>query len=353
MTIHGAFRIGLLGGLGVLTAMLIGGAVVTLASVITYVGFALFLALGLDPIVRYLVTKKLPRWLAVVTVVVALLAVVAGVALAIIPVVVEQMGLLYSGVLSFLTSYGSLAELEGAIQSFIPLGVLDVHGTVQGIIDFLSNPANIANIGGGVFSVGVTFANAALGAFLTVMLTIYLVVSLPSITTSVYSVVPASKRERFIGLAEQVIKAVGQYVIGQGTQGLANGVLSFIVLTVIGAHYPVLFAIIALMFSLIPLVGTITGSIIIVAMQFLLDPTHPMVTLAIGIYYLIYMQVEAYLIGPMIMNRAVKVPGVVVIIAALAGGALMGVLGAIVAIPVAASILIIVREVIIPAQNER
>ena len=321
MTIHGAFRIGLLGGLGVLTAMLIGGAVITLASVITYVGFALFLALGLDPIVRYLVAKKLPRWLAVIAVVVALLGVVTGFALAIVPVLAEQMTLLYTGVLNFLTSYGSLTELEGALQAYIPVEVLDVHGTIQGIIDFLSNPANIANIGGGVLSVGVTFANAALGAFLTVMLTIYLVVSLPSITNSVYSVVPASKRERFIGLAEQVIKAVGQYVIGQGTQGLTNGVFSFIALSIIGAHYPVLFAIIALMFSLIPLVGTITGSIIIILTQYLLDPEHPGLTLTVAIYYLVYSQVEAYVIGPMIMNRAVKVPGVVVIIAALAGGA--------------------------------
>ena len=353
MTIHGAFRIGLLGGLGVLTAMLIGGAVITLASVITYVGFALFLALGLDPIVRYLVSKKFPRWLAVVTVVVAVLAVFAGFAFAIVPVIAEQMALLYAGVLQFLTSYGSLTELEAAVQSFVPLEVLDVHATIQGIIEFLSDPANIASIGGGVLSVGVTFANAALGAFLTIMLTIYLVVSLPSITNAVYSVIPASKRTTFIGLAEQVIKAVGQYVIGQGSQGLANGVLSFIALSIIGAHYPALFAIIALMFSLIPLVGTVTGSIIIIATQFLVDPEHPMLTLAVAIYYLIYTQVEAYVIGPMIMNRAVKVPGVVVIIAALAGGALMGVLGAIVAIPVAASVLIIVREVIIPAQDKR
>lgn len=353
MTIHGAFRIGLLGGLGVLTAMLIGSAVVTLGSVITYVSFALFLALGLDPIVRYLVSKKFPRWLAVVSVVVAVLGVFAAFALAIVPVLVEQITLLYSGILSFLTSYGSLVELEGAVQTFIPVEVLDVHATIQGIIEFLSDPANIASIGGGVLSVGVGFANAALGGFLTIMLTIYLVVSLPSITKAVYSVVPASKRETFIRLAEQVIKAVGQYVIGQGSQGLTNGILSFIALSIIGAHYPALFAIIALLFSLIPLVGTVTGSIIIVATQFLIDPEHPMITLAVGIYYLIYMQLEAYVIGPMIMNRAVKVPGVVVIIAALAGGALMGVLGAIVAIPVAASILIVVREVFIPAQDKR
>jgi len=353
MTIHGAFRIGLLGGLGVLTAMLIGSAVITLGSVITYVGFALFLALGLDPIVRFLVAKKFPRWLAVVSVVVALLSVFAAFALAIVPVLVEQMTLLYAGILAFLTSYSSLAELEGAVQSFIPVEVLDVHATVEAILAFVSDPANIANIGGGVLSVGVGFANAALGAFLTIMLTIYLVVSLPSITRAVYSVVPASKRETFIGLAEQVIKAVGQYVIGQGSQGLANGVLSFIALSIIGAHYPALFAIIALLFSLIPLVGTVTGSILIVATQFLVAPDQPVTAVIMAVYYLVYLQLEAYLIGPMIMNRAVKVPGVVVIIAALAGGALMGVLGAIVAIPLAASVLIIMREVIIPAQDKR
>lgn len=353
MQLQGAFRIGLLGGLGVLTAMAIGSAVLTLGSVITYVGFALFLALGLDPIVRWLEAKKFPRWLAVVTVVIGLLAVFAGFALAIVPVLVEQMTLLYGNILAFLTSYSSLGELESAIQGVVPIEVLNVHDSLAGIIDFMSNPANLANIGGGVLSVGFGFANAALGAFLTIMLTVYLIVSLPAITSSVYAIVPASKREKFVGLAEQVIHAVGQYVIGQGSQGLANGVFSFIALSLIGAHYPPLFAIIALMFSLIPLVGTITGSIIIVLTQFLVDPAHPGLAISVAVYYLVYSQIEAYVIGPWIMNRAVKVPGVVVIIAALAGGALMGVMGAIIAIPVAASVLIIFREVVIPTQNAR
>ena len=69
--------------------------------------------------------------------------------------------------------------------------------------------------------------------------------------------------------------------------------------------------------------------------------------------YLVYMQIEAYVISPRIMNRAVSVPGSVVVISALAGGALLNLLGALIAIPVAASILIIYREVIIPRQNER
>ena len=353
MTIHGAFRIGLLGGLGVLTAVLIGGAVVTLASIITYVGFALFLALGLDPIVRFLESKKLPRWLAIVIVVTGVLGIVAGFILAVIPVLVEQAINLYNAVLGFLTSYDSLGALVAAVQKVIPIETLNVQSTVDTVITFMSDPANLANIGGGVLSVGFSFANAALGVFLTTMLTIYLVVSLPRIKSAMLLLVSASNREKFKGLADQVIGAVGQYVIGQGSQGLTNGILSFIVLSILGAHYPALFALIALMFSLIPLVGTITGSLIIVVIQLLVDPTNPYLALWMAIYYLVYLQVEAYVIGPMIMNRAVQVPGVVVIIAALAGGSLMGVLGAVVAIPLAASVLIIVREVIVPAQNAR
>jgi predicted PurR-regulated permease PerM len=353
MTIHGAFRFGLLGGLGVLTALLIGSAVTTLATVITYVGFALFLALGLDPIVRNLVARKLPRPLAIITVVVAVLGLFIGFVFALIPVIVEQVTNLYNGILDFLTSYNSLGEVIAAMQSIIPVETLNVQKTVDGVVAFLSDPANLANIGGGVLSVGAGLASSIVGAFLTLMLTIYLVISLPDIKSAVFRLVPASTRENFVSIADQVVDAVGKYVIGQGTQGLTNGVLSFIAMSLIGAEFPALFALIALVFSLLPLVGTITGSLLIVVTQFLVDPTNPTTAIWVAVYYLVYLQIEAYVIGPYIMNRAVKVPGVLVIIAALAGGALMGVLGAIVAIPLAASVLIIVRQVVIPAQQER
>ncbi len=110
-------------------------------------------------------------------------------------------------------------------------------------------------------------------------------------------------------------------------------------------------AVIAFFFSLIPLVGTLTGSIIIVLTCLVVG--SPTTALIAAIYYLIYMQIEAYVISPRIMGRAVSVPGAVVVIAALAGGSLLGLLGALVAIPVAASILIIYRQVVIPRQNER
>jgi len=78
----------------------------------------------------------------------------------------------------------------------------------------------------------------------------------------------------------------------------------------------------------------------------------PTTAIIAAIYYLIYMQIEAYVFSPIIMRRAVKVPGVVVVVAALAGGTLLGILGALIAIPVAAAILLIIKQVIVPRQNE-
>ncbi|MEG0027920.1 MAG: AI-2E family transporter, partial [Aurantimicrobium sp.] len=102
--------------------------------------------------------------------------------------------------------------------------------------------------------------------------------------------------------------------------------------------------------ALIPLIGTVMASIIVTLGQLLLADGQ--VALIIGIYFLIYMQVEAYVFSPKIMNKAISIPGSIVVIAALAGGTLMGILGALVAIPIAASIVLIIKEVVIPAQNE-
>ena len=169
-----------------------------------------------------------------------------------------------------------------------------------------------------------------------------------------YQLVPASKRERFIDLTEQITQSVGRYVLGQVVaRGLSTASLSFIFLSIIQAPFPAVLAFIAFLFSLIPLVGTLTGSVDHRARLPHPGLGSPLTALVAAIYYLIYMQVEAYVLTPRIMNRAVKVPGAVVVIAALAGGSLLGILGALIAIPVAASILLIIKQVVIPRQNER
>ncbi len=352
MKIQNAFRLGLFGGLGVLVAVAIGGGFTVLGPIITYVGAALFLALGIDPAVSWLERHKLPRWLAILIVLVGILAVFAGLVLAIIPVIADQVGNLIQQAPDIIDAVVKEKAIETWWNNTLPWLAYD--DVVKNVTSFFND--NLGNITSGVFTTVVTIATGAFGGVIVLILTLYFVASLSSIKRGLYQLIPATKREKFIDIAEQISDAVGKYVRGQVVLGLANGVLTLAFMTILGLvlgnpiEYAALFAFLAFLFSLIPLVGTISGAVLITLSIWLFEG-WPAV-LIVAIYYLIYMQVEAYLLSPTIMKRAVKVPGVVVVVAALAGGTLLGILGALIAIPVAASILLIIKQVIVPRQNE-
>jgi predicted PurR-regulated permease PerM len=349
--IHNPFRIGLLAGLGVLVALVIGGAVGQLSTILTYVGAALFISLGLDPIVSWLEKRRVPRGIAIVIVLVAVVGAFVGVVFAIVPVIVQQTTSLIQALTSYLQSVTTQQFVDN-LQELVPQNVFDVQNALDSIVDFLTNPDNVVTIGGGVLAVGVAIGNGLFGTVVVVILTIYFTSSINSVKRALYQLVPASKRATFVDISEQISQSVGRYVIGQFTLAALNGILSFVFLTIIGAQQPAVFAFIAFLGSIIPLVGTISGSAIIVLAQIALLPQSPATWVTTAVYYLVYMQVEAYLLSPRIMRRAVRVPGVIVVIAALVGGTLLGVLGALIAIPVAASILLIIREVYVPRQNQ-
>ncbi|MFJ6547779.1 MULTISPECIES: AI-2E family transporter [unclassified Microbacterium] len=339
------FMFGLLGALGVLVALMIGGIVGQLATVLVYIGVALFLALGLDPIVRF-IERKLPRPAAVAVVVIGVLLAFAGIILAIVPTLVEQIGNLIKDGPKMIEDFTNSAWFQDVSGQFGGT----IKDAVDGVLGFVQNPDNFLDIGGGVFAVGAGIAGGLTGITIVVILTLYFMASLRSMKRVAARFVPAYQRETFSELLEDVSSAVGRYVIGQASLALINGILSLIFLTIIGAPVPALLALIAFIGSMIPLVGTLSASIIISLICLFVSPTTALIAI---IYYLIYMQIEAYVLSPRIMNKAVDVPGALVVIAAVAGGALGGILGALVAIPVAASIIIIVQKVVFPNQDRK
>jgi predicted PurR-regulated permease PerM len=343
--IHNAFRLGLVGTLGVGLGMLILMSIVSLSTILTYIGAALFIALGLEPIIGFLERRKLPRWAALLIVVVGILLVLAGIIWAIIPIIVDQAGSLIDTITTQINK-GTYVKWYEWLQNQFP--AVDFNGTFQQVWSNIQK--NFGNIGGGILKVGIGIVSGFFGFIIVLILTLYFTASLNSIKRASYQLVPASKRARFADIAEQISDSVGKYVMGQAALALCNGILSAIFLSIIGAPFPLLLAVIAFLFSLVPLVGTLAGSVLIVLLSLLL--ASPLTALVAAIWYVIYMQVEAYVLSPNIMNRAVSVPGAVVVIAALAGGSLLGILGALIAIPVAASILLIIKQVVIPRQNE-
>jgi predicted PurR-regulated permease PerM len=284
-------------------------------------------------------------------VLVGVLGVFAGLIFALVPVIVGEVRKAIDTVPDLIQGF-----LDGTIRENVEAALpwLDVQGVLNGIENWV-NDLDFTSIGTGVLTAAGLIATGVAGAVIVLILTLYFVSSLASIKRNMYQLVPASKRPKFIEISEEVSTAVGRYVMGQGTLALANGILSFIVLALIfpiwvPIEYPALLAFIAFLGSLIPLVGTLSASVIITLSVLLFNGAPSVIW--VGIYYLIYMQIEAYVLNPRIMNQAVKVPGVVVVIAALAGGTLLGVLGALVAIPVAAAALIVIKKVVLPKQNE-
>jgi putative heme transporter len=341
-----SFRLGLTGGLGVLTAILLGAAVTQTATILTYIGIALFVALGLDPVVRSLTKRKLPRPVAVAIVVSGFLGAVALLLWAIIPTAVGEATNLIN---RLPTIASNVVELNLIATWDEQLGGV-ITAATNNTLAYLSDANNWPTLLGGVLQVGIGILSGVVGFVVVVILTIYFMASLESMKNYLSLLVSASKRERFRKLTDQISLSVGRWVMGQTSVALIHGLALFVLLTILGSQFALLLALVAFAFALIPLVGPVTAGILVTGVTFLSGSD---MTLVVGIYYLIYLQVEAYLVSPRVMKRAVSVPAALVVIAALMGGTLMGVLGALIAIPVAASILLIVREVWMPHQQLR
>ena len=341
-----SFQLGLTGGLGVLTAIVIGAAVTQTATILTYIGIALFIALGLDPMVRSMTKRKVPRPLAVTLVVTGFLGAVSLLLWAIIPMAVAEATKLINRLPEIANNVVELnlianwdAQLGGAITQL-----------TNNTLGCLSDANNWPTLLGGVLQVGLGILSGVVGFVIVVILTMYFMVSLESMKDYTAKMVSASKRERFRKLTDQISLSVGRWVMGQTSVALIHSISLFILLSIVNSQFSLLLALVAFLLALIPLVGPVTAAVVVTGVTFLAG--NPL-ALAVGIYYLVYLQVEAYLISPRVMKKAVSVPAALVVIAALMGGTLMGVLGALIAIPVAASILLIVREVWMPHQQLR
>jgi predicted PurR-regulated permease PerM len=353
MKIQNAFRIGLIGTLGVGVGLLILTSIATLSTIIAYIGAALFLALGLDPAISWLERRGLARWASILIVMTGVGIIVAALVLAVVPIVVDQISQLVEDIPRIVTLVSSQEWIETLEEQFPQIQVQEISNQITtGLTDFFTNPDRLSELAGGVLQVAIAIGAGLFAVVIVFILTLYFAASLNAVKRATYQLVPASKRARFADLTEQITQSVGRYVLGQASLAAVNGVASFIFLSIIQAPFPAVLAFLAFLFSLVPLVGTLTGSIIIVLVCLIPGLGSPLTALVAAIYYLVYMQIEAYLLSPRIMNRAVKVPGALVVIAALAGGSLLGILGALIAIPVAASILLIIKQVVIPRQNE-
>ena len=332
------FVFGFMGALGVLVAGALAQAVITVQGVLILVVMALFLALGLSPAVEFLTRRRIPRPFAVTIVTIALLAVIALGVTALVPVLTQQTAALTRNLptlLQNLARHPQIAQWE------------EQYDITQTITDFFSSGALINNLFGGLWGAGRLVANLVFSVIVTLVLTIYFLASLPTIKETLYTFSPGSRRARTRYLADEIFRGVSGYITGMFVIVSVASVCAFVFMNFAGlGSYSLALAFVVALFCFIPLVGSSLAMASVAIVAFAVDPTIGIATI---IYFLIYQQFDAYVLYPNVLKRTVRIPGALVVLSAIIGGMLFGVIGAVIAIPTTAAMLLLYREIVQPA----
>lgn len=327
-----AFLIGMAGAAGVAVTAAGAMLLITARTVLILIGLAFFIAVGLEPLVSWLVVHRLPRWAAVTAVFLAVAGIVGGFLAAAIPTVVSQA----TGLAQKAPAY--LADQHSLLGQFSTR-----FGLQQQVQNLLSGHS--PTLTQGVIGAGQVALSAATGLVVVVVLTIYFLADFPRIRSTLYRMAPQSRRPRTILIGDQVLAKVGGYVLGNVIVSVIAGVLTVAWLLIFHVPYPLLLAVLVALLDLVPVVGSIVGGVLVCLVA--LTVSLP-VALATAGFFVVYRLAEDYLLVPRIIGRVVQVPSVVTVLAVLLGGALLGIIGALVAIPIAAALLLLVREVLFP-----
>ena len=191
--------------------------------------------------------------------------------------------------------------------------------------------------------------SAVSSALVVAVLSIYFLAGLPQIKLFAYRLVPDSRRPRAILLSDEILARVGGYVLGNLLTTVIIGVGTFVWMLALGIPYPILLAVFVALIDLIPVIGSYIGGAAVSLVA--LTVSLPVALATLG-FYICYKLAEDYLLVPKVMNRTVHVPATVTLVAVLLGGVLLGIVGALVAIPVAAAIRLLLREVVFPRLDQ-
>jgi len=332
------FYFGFLAATGALVAIAILQALQSASQVFILLIFSLFLAMGLNPAVSFLQSRTRKRGLSVSLVVVGVLLVVTTAALVVIPPVFNQINDFVAGA----------PQLIDSLRNNQTISKLDQHyGLIKSLQDkfqtWFADGKILTGAFGGVLGVGKTVFSGAFATLTVLVLTLYFLYSLPSVTKVFYRLTPRSRRERVSKIGDAIIARIGSFVGSQILIAFFASIFVFVLGLALSLPYVAALGTLILFVALIPLVGHFIGSAIVTLVALTQSPTKALLAL---ILYTAYVQIENYIITPRIMRRTLAIPGLVTIVAALLGTSLLGLVGGVLAVPIAAAVLLLMDEVV-------
>ncbi|MEH0971028.1 AI-2E family transporter [Micromonospora sp. CPCC 205546] len=337
---HSSFLVGFTGAAGVLLAYALYLGLRNAAGILVLVVIALFLAVGLHPAVVRLRTWGLPHGMAVTVVALTVVLLLCGGVFALVPPVVTQTGQFIDQLPSYLQALRRNETINDLVERY------DLMQRLQSAV----NADTVGQALGGVLGGAQLIFGTVFRGLTVLVLTIYFLAYFDRLRDLGYSLVPRSRRERVQLIGDEILTKVGAYMVGALSIAVLAGISTYVFALIVGLPYPFALAVVVAVTDLIPQIGATLGAVIVSLVGFATDLP---VGIACAVFFLIYQQVENYLIYPKIMRRSVSVNEVAALVAALLGVSLLGVVGALIAIPTVAALQLILREVVLPRQESR
>jgi predicted PurR-regulated permease PerM len=330
------FVVGFVATMGVLIALALGAAIYSVRNTLVLIFLALFIAVGLEPVVAFGTRHRLRRSFSVLLVVLAGVGVVAGFVWSAISPIQKEVGELSKAVPKWRAEIGSGKGTVGHLAKELHLSYY-ISGSGTGTL--------AKDVATGALGAGEEVLTAVSSLLVVLVLTIYFLAALPAIKRFFVHLVPRSRRERFGLLLDDVLAGVGGYLLGNLFTSLIAGLGTFLWASIFGIPYAILLGLLVAIFDLVPVVGSTVGGVIVSLIA--LAVSFP-VAVATAIFYVAYRFVEDYLLVPRVMRQAVNVSPVVTVLAVVVGAALLGIIGALVAIPIAAGIKLVLEQSVFP-----
>lgn len=331
--------------LGITLLVFFGLALVYLAwHVITWVLIAIFLAAALNPAVEFFIRRGLSRGLSAGIVFLAALGALTGLGFLVIPPLVDQ-------IREFVNAVPDL--IDDLTKGRGPLGFLERDYEIVERARTAIEERGLGDVFGvtaPAVAVAKSVITAVVGAVTIAFLTFFMLLEGPNTIERFLGLLPKTTAERWSRVGGEIYKTIGGYVTGNLAISLIAGVSSAIVLFSVGSSYAVALGVVVAVLDLIPLAGATLAAIIVTAV--VIVELGWVQALIVGIFFLLYQQLENHVLQPLVYGRTVQLSPLLVLISILIGAELAGILGALAAIPIAGSAIAILREVL-DYQRER
>lgn len=330
---------------GALLAIGLGALMLRLSDVLAVIATAMIVAIAMRHVLgRLTAAGWSPGW-ARTAVVAGMVLFVFGFFVLVLPPVVGELSDLVRRLPGMLQQARTSTFVRDRSRDYPGLNNLFDQAT-----SWLRDPTKLLDGIGGVFGVG-RFLITGIGAAVTVIvLAVYLTTVLDQTGSSLYRLMPASRRDRARHIGALMERRVGAYIVSHALVAALNATVTYLFLVWVGVPYAMALAVMNGVLGLIPLVGTTIGATVVVLVAFTQSLVLAVVTV---IFYVLYQQLENLVIAPRIYRRGAEIPAAAAILAGLGGATLYGMVGVLIAIPATAAAMVVLEEVVLPAQDTR